>query len=810
MTNGAVTSGAVTSGAATSGAATNRGRPGAGRGRGRWLLSLAMLLLLLAGSAVLGPLLRGSSWWWPMALAGTIVLVSAAVLRRTRVASALVPVVGLGVLLATLTLLFGQGTGLLWLIPTPDTIDRFGLLVDTGVSSIEQQSIPAEPVDGILFLLAAGAGLIAVLMDALALTLRWPALAGLPVLVPVAVPGLLLDEGANPVALIATAAAYLLVLRMDVRLRRVAEANSPPSGREAARVYSPVRRRAPGPSWAAATVGGLGIVSALLLSSATPTISDGDLFAGGSSGPLFGAGVSPMIDLGQDLRRPDAGPALHYTTTAKTPPYFKLLTLDQFVGTTWTSRSDAATTSNTVDRIERPPGLSDEVKTTKTTTTVVIDGVETDLLPAPNPASRVEGLEGRWFWNNLTHTIKSTNTTTRGQTYTVTALELQPTAEQLRAARGRYPVSVAPNLKLPFPRPAIIAATAKSVTEGAASDYDAAVALQDYLRGSAFDYDTDAPVEDGYDGGGLDVIGTFLEVKSGYCVHFSSAMAVMARSLGIPARIAVGYLPGSPSSSAEDDTNRYEVDSHDLHAWPELYFVGVGWVPFEPTPGRGTVPDYARPADATTPEDVPASAAPTTTPRSDDGGITADSGAVPAAQARQQEAATLLRSGLFLALVLALLLTPGVVRLARRLRRRRRILSGSGGPADAWAELADTAVDHAVRVRGTETPRELAGRLALRPGLSGAGLSGRGSPGAGSDAAAALERLLVAAERQRFARPGSEEQGTGPAVCHDLDLVIGAIRTDADTGTRIRAAALPASLWPAVLARRDGAASQGA
>jgi len=765
-----------------------------------------MLLLLLAGSAVLGPLLRGSSWWWPMALVGAAVLISAAVVRRTRVASALVPVVGVGVLLATLTLLFGQGTGLLWLIPTPDTVDRFGLLVDTGVSSIEQQSIPAEPIDGILFLLAAGAGLIAVLMDALALTLRWPALAGLPVLVPVAVPELLLDEGANPVALIATAAAYLLLLRVDVRLRRVAEANNPPSGREAPRVYPPVRRRPPGPSWAAVTVGGVGIVSALLLSSATPTISDGDLFAAGSSGPLFGAGVSPMIDLGQDLRRPDAGPALHYTTTAGTPPYFKLMTLDQFVGTTWTSRSDAATTSNTVDRIERPPGLSDEVKTTKTTTTVVIDGVETDLLPAPNPASRVEGLEGRWFWNNLTHTIKSTDTTTRGQTYTVTALELQPTAEQLRAARGRYPVSVAPNLKLPFPRPAIIAATAKSVTEGAASDYDAAVALQDYLRGSAFDYDTDAPVEDGYDGGGLDVIGTFLEVKRGYCVHFASAMAVMARSLSMPARIAVGYLPGSPSSSAEDDTNRYDVDSHDLHAWPELYFVGVGWVPFEPTPGRGTVPDYARPADAATPEDVPASAAPTTAPRSDDGGVTADSGAVPAAQARQQEAAaTLLRIGLSLALVLALLLTPGAVRLSLRLRRRRRIRSGSGGPADAWVELADTAVDHNVRVRGTETPRELAGRLALRPALSGGA-----SPGPGSDASAALERLLVAVERQRFARPGSGVHGTGPALAHDLGLVIGAIRADADSRTRIRAAALPASLWPAVLARRDGSAPQGA
>ncbi|TFB48179.1 transglutaminaseTgpA domain-containing protein [Cryobacterium tagatosivorans] len=788
------------SGAVTSGRAAKSGR----RPSGQWPLTLAMLLLLLVGCAVLGPLLRGSSWWWPMALVGATVLVASGLLRRTRLASSLVPVAGLGVLLATLTLLFGLGTGLLWLVPTPDTLERFGLLVDTGVSSIEQQSIPAEPIEGILFLLAAGAGLMAVLMDALALTLRWPALAGLPVLVPVAVPGLLLDEGAHLVALIAAAAAYLLLLRVDVRLRRVAEANTPSSGRDAPRVYAPVRRRGPRPVWGAVTVGSIGIVSALLLSSATPTITEGGLFGSSTNGVLFGAGISPMIDLGQDLRRPDPGPALHYTTTAEKPPYFKLMTLDQFAGTTWTSRSDATTTSNTVDRIDRPPGLADDIKTTKTTTKVVIDGVETDLLPAPSPASRIQGLEGSWFWNNLTHTIKSTDSTTAGQEYTVTAVELQPTAEQLRAARGRYPVSVAPNLKLPFPRPAIIEDTARSVTEGTASDYDAAVALQDYLRGSAFDYDTDAPVDDGYDGGGLDVIGTFLQVKRGYCVHFASAMAVMARSLGMPARIAVGYLPGTAAAGAGDETNRYDIDSHDLHAWPELYFVGVGWVPFEPTPGRGSVPDYARPADAETPGDVPASPAPTTAPRGDEGGVTADSGAVPAAQVQQQQAAAaLLRIALSVALVLAVLLAPGVARLLRRLRRRRRILSWNDGAAEAWAELADTAVDHDVRVRDTETPRELAGRLALLPGLSGA-------EAAEPDAAAALERLLVAAERQRFARPGPGERGDGAAAWHDLDLVIRALRAGADTRTRIRASMLPASLWPAVLGRRDSRTPRGA
>jgi len=779
-----------------------RAAPSGRRPSGQWPLTLALLLLLLVGCAMLGPLLRGSSWWWPMAFVGATVLVASGMLRASRLASTVVPAAGLGVLVVALTLLFGHGTGLLWLIPTPDTLDQFGLLIDTGVSSIEQQSIPAEPIEGIMFLLAAGAGLIAVLIDALALTLRWPALAGLPVLVPVAVPGLLLDGGPRPVALIATAAAYLLLLRVDVRLRRRAEVSNPPSGRGSPRVHAPGRRPGGGPLWGSVTVGSIGIVSALLLSSATPTFTGGGPFGSGAGGVLFGAGISPLIDLGQDLRRPISGPALHYTTTAETPPYFKLLTLDQFAGTTWTARSDATTTSNTVDRIDRPPGLADDIKTTRTTTKVVIDGVVTNLLPAPSAASRVRGLEGSWFWNTLTHTIKSTNTTTAGQEYNVTALELQPTAEQLRAARGRYPVSVAPNLKLPFPRPAIIADTAKAVTEGTPSDYDAAVALQDYLRSNAFAYDTDAPVDDGFDGGGLDVIGTFLEVKRGYCVHFASAMAVMARSLGMPARIAVGYLPGTAAEDAGDETNRYDIDSHDLHSWPELYFIGVGWVPFEPTPGRGSVPDYARPADADTPVDAPATPAPTTAPRGDAGGRTADGGPVPQAQAQAQEAAALLlRIGVSLALGLAVLLTPGIVRLIRRRRRRRRIRSGDDAAAQAWAELADTAVDHDIRVRGTETPRELARRL---------GQGHARSDAAGPDATAALERLLVAAERHRYARQGSAERGDSAALLHDLDLVMRMVRVGANRRTRLRALLLPGSIWPAVLARRDSRTARGA
>ncbi|MGO4691842.1 transglutaminase family protein [Glaciibacter sp. 2TAF33] len=776
-----------------------------------WPLTLASLLLLVVGFSALGPLLRGSGWWFAMTFVAAVVLCSTAVLRRWGVPVSVVPVAAVGVLLGVITLLFGNATGLLWILPSTDTFEHFHALITSGIRSIEQQSTPAVPTEGIVFLLVCGGGLIAILMDILAITLRWPALAGLPMLIPVLVPGVVVDGGAEAISLVLAGAAFLLLLRVDVRTRRTQEADNPDQGRDAPRVFAPVRRRGPGPLWGSVIVGSVGIVSALVLSTTTPALTTGSLAGSGSSRLLFGSGVSPMIDLGQDLRRPKAGPALHYTTTATVLPYFKLLTLDQFVGTTWTASIDRADPENTVDKIADPPGLSADVRTTESRTSVVIDGVQTNWLPAPTPATKVTGLSGAWYWDSRTRAIGSRDTTTRDQKYTVTALQLAPTAEQLRASSTTYPASVVSYLDLPVPRPEIIDQTAREVTSSSASNYDAAVAIQDYLRGDDFSYDTEAPVEDGYDGGGADVIGTFLEVKRGYCVHFASAMAIMARSIGIPSRIVLGYLPGSASSNVTEGFGRYNVSSHDLHSWPELYFTGIGWVPFEPTPGRGSVPDYATPEAASAAPTTPGGSLPTSAPRANEDGASTGQGGTSGQTVQSQQLDALLHAGLAVAILLAILLAPGVTRRIRRTRRLVRIRSGADGAAAAWAELTDTAIDHGIPVRDTETPRELAARLT--------GFVSRTEPGTGparDDATgdahgvrAQVDRLLVAEERSSFARPGQPTTtDAGAGLAADLAVVIGALHAAAERKARWRATVLPASLWPAVLAGRAGRAER--
>ncbi|WP_166791647.1 transglutaminaseTgpA domain-containing protein [Cryobacterium frigoriphilum] len=787
-----------------------------------WPLMLVLLVLLLTGFSGLAPVLRGSAWWWVIALMAVVTLAALAGLRRIGVPRVLVPFAGLGVLVMLLTLLFGAGTGLLWLIPTPATIGVLTTLAEQGASSISEQTTPAVLTEGITLLLAAGAGVLAWLVHLIAVTLRVPAVAGLAVLIPVLIPGLVLSEGVGTLPLLLVAAAYLWLLRIDVRLGhgreerasmrlRAVASQSHASQSHASGSWVSGPWGGPGSGGGSLLLGGVTLVGALTLSLVVPTVATSG--AGGGAGSLFGAGVSPMVDLGQDLRRPEAGPALHYVTTAENRPYLTLLTLDTFEGTTWTSDDDVIDQTNTVDAIDRPAGLGDDVETVEFSSSIVIDGVRSPLLPLPMPATRVNGLTGNWYWNSETLTVKGQNASTQGQTYTVSGFEVVPTADQLRTSSREYPADAVANLELPEERPAIIDETARTVTADSASVYDSAVALQDYLNGADFRYDTEAPVEEGYDGGGLEVVGTFLEAKSGYCVHFSSAMAVMARALGIPARISIGYLPGTRNFSQGIET--FEVDSHDLHAWPELYFVGVGWVPFEPTPGRGSVPDYAQVGVTPAPSRTPGATDAAQTPRPE-GVVPTDAGTDPGQAAAGDEVLTAIVfwPGTMLLVVSMLLLVPGLLRGWRRRGRLRRIRSGAGanidgvnvgrgtgqgqrgGAAEAWAELTDTALDLGVRVSRTDTPREVAARLEARLDAS-----------ADRDALNrdALNRVLGDLERLRFAQPGAAPLRGAGALADDVDRVVRALFAASDRAVRLRAALAPVSLLGAHSGAHSGA-----
>lgn len=172
----------------------------------------------------------------------------------------------------------------------------------------------------------------------------------------------------------------------------------------------------------------------------------------------------------------------------------------------------------------------------------------------------------------------------RGQQYTVVSSISRASAEGLRTAGSDYPQRTWQRYTaLPRSVPTRVRALAASLTRGKTNNYDKVVAVESYLRSLNYTLRPPAPPE------GRDVVEFFLfESREGYCDYFSSSMVVMLRSLGIPARVVAGYLPGTYDA----DRDAYVIRESDSHSWPEVYFPGYGWIEFEPT---ASAPEVARP-----------------------------------------------------------------------------------------------------------------------------------------------------------------------------------------------------------------------
>jgi transglutaminase-like putative cysteine protease len=173
--------------------------------------------------------------------------------------------------------------------------------------------------------------------------------------------------------------------------------------------------------------------------------------------------------------------------------------------------------------------------------------------------------------------IEAANAVGEGESYTQAVLIAEATEAQLAAAGTGYPQAVKDLYLSTRGITDRVATLARQVTEGADNPYEQAKALARYLRGSDFTYSTrglEVPR-------GADLVDTFLfgeNGKIGYCQHYASAMALMARSLGLPARVAVGFAPGE---AAGDDL--WLVRQANAHAWVEIFFPGYGWQIFEAT-----------------------------------------------------------------------------------------------------------------------------------------------------------------------------------------------------------------------------------
>jgi transglutaminase-like putative cysteine protease len=274
----------------------------------------------------------------------------------------------------------------------------------------------------------------------------------------------------------------------------------------------------------------------------------------------------------------------------------------------------------------------------------------------------------------------------KGSTYDVTS-EL-PVSRPY--ADGKGPPADPRFLALPNDVDPRIPALAARLTQSAATPYAASRAIAAYFTGGSFTYDTNVgPVP-----AGENPISYFLfQSRRGYCVHFASAMALLARAAGLPARVVGGYVSGTLVNGD------WQVTGSDAHTWPEIFFAGTGWVPFEPTPGfAGQLTAIARPRATSSATTVPATTAqpartatpaPRIAPRSAQSGRTGD------------------ERGLLAALLVLVLLAVAGTLLAV-MRREATTLSGiyrSMCRAAGWLALAPLSA---------QTPDEFAALFAGR------------------------------------------------------------------------------------------------
>jgi transglutaminase-like putative cysteine protease len=732
------------------------------------LAEAALIGVSLATVAGYARLFADGAYFFPIALAAMVGHLVAIALRRS----------GLGPMLSTLAHLALLPLVLTWaryretssrLLPTGRTIEALGDDLAASWAIFLDISAPVPAAPGFIAVAMATAWVVAMASDSLAFRLD----ATVEALAPAT--GLFLFSSILAEQEHRTTSAMLFVVSVLVFVLASRVARADGTGR-----------------WLATDAGrgarsllGAGLLLAAL--AVIPAVLAGPRLPGGDGQPLLdldgagGAGnrvtLSPLVDIRSRLVDQESVEA--FRVEAAAPSYWRITALDDFDGQIWSS------SGNYVDVDGRLPSTPDpDPGATRLSQHFRIGALAQIWLPAAFEPIAVDSPDADvdWDGDSASLVVGTGRDTSDGLEYDVLSIlpRLRPEDLQVGTA-GLDTEFLARFTRLPEATRPLARRFAAEAVGGQTDAYQQALALQTWFR-THFRYSLE--VRPGH---GTNALAAFLDPagsRSGYCEQFAGAYAALARSLGLPARVAVGFTPGQED---DDAPGTYIVRGRNAHAWPELYFAGVGWVPFEPTPGRGApgaeaytlvAPAQADPAETVVPTTAPA---PTNTgtvaprpgraddplPELLDPGAGGD-GAVNATQV--------------LALALAViggswLLGVPTLTAIRRSRARRR----SHGHPDrevtaAWDDSVQALGLLDLVPRGAETPGEFAARAATDAGTD-------------RDAHRELALLTTAAA---FGRVSDREDVTRARQA--ADTIIGRARRLAGPWRRFRAAVSPRRL----------------
>ncbi|ADB31939.1 transglutaminase domain protein [Kribbella flavida DSM 17836] len=683
-------------------------------------ISIAAWVATVLGSLVLVPVFSGPFVFISAFLCAIVTGVGIG-LQNLRAPRIVVPIVQLVVLVEVLALIFLRDTLRFGVVPWRETALEFNQQMVDAMNAINRFSAPLPPEDHLTLFAASVIAATGLLIHLIAVQLRQAAWAGLLLLTMYTVPAATVHGGLPAMLFIPPAVGYIVLLSAEGRTRL---------SRWGRRISGVTHLDAAGPIEASALgqAGrriGLSVVAlATVLPALLPALPEsvvGNGLAGGGSGSGIGASISatdPMLDMGKNLKRGDNVTALTYTGGPAGGTYLRLTALDVFDGNAWRISHRTQGQKITNADLSPPPGYNGDLSKVPTTKmkVEVTRNFRSSFAPVPYPLRSIS-LKDRWRFNPSSLDVVSANGgVVGGKDYNLQAYQLQPTPEQLQAAEpGAEPDQY--TSQVPSRGMQQIQELTKQVTADAnGNSFQQAVLLQNWFRSSGdFTYSTETNQQSG-----MPALRSFLlKDRVGYCEQFATGMALMARVLGIPSRVGIGFLPGQAGKDGE-----YIVRMHDMHAWPELYFQGLGWIRFEPTPSArvATTPTWTEAAAPVpnTPTTAPTTA-PTTPGQSEnpdlerggaDRDLPDDSGVavVDTGNWFTNGGAKAIGIGLLVVLVL------GIPWLIRVLTTRRRFARPPGrvGVEGLWAEIRDTCRDLGLDWSDASTPRQVGDWLAER------------------------------------------------------------------------------------------------
>ncbi len=321
---------------------------------------------------------------------------------------------------------------------------------------------------------------------------------------------------------------------------------------------------------------------------------------GGSGDGDGGGRIDPLVSIAPSLI--SQSDTEYFRVQAETNTYWRLITLPDFDGATWRPSS--------ADLVPIEDGVIDGPEPVSTASTtlvqrITVTGLVSESLPAAVQATDLQLITQQNIGDGLRYDpesgdIRSTTELGGSLVYQVTSQVPHESYTELVNAHIGDPGI--PGADIYTQLPDELTPEVKDLLAGwvstANTEFEQLVAIQNHLRSEEFTYSINLEELRAEQEASTDDLTNFLiNTKTGYCQQFSTAFAVLARELGYPSRLVVGFLPGEAVGDGEN-----AVKGTDAHAWPEVYFEHIGWVAFEPTPridvNRSTsVPLYTTPQD---------------------------------------------------------------------------------------------------------------------------------------------------------------------------------------------------------------------